>query len=134
MAEAILDPEVIEHSLVGYVATGGAPEQTLNLTFDATAAAASVAVAAGTILEISDIVASAAAAAIFKVQQSNDAGGSWFDIAIVRLAAAGTVPYPMNTPLRVVGGTAVLLRARAETPGGAAQVGLTLRAAQMAVA
>lgn len=119
--------EVNSRAITGRATTAGAPEETLNLTLDAVAAAATIAVGAGTILVISDVIVSAEAAANFRLQQAND-GATWFDIALWRQPADGSGGVTgLGTPLRVTGGALVAIRMRAETPGGAAAVTATIR-------
>lgn len=114
-------------SITGRQTTGGAPEETVNLSLDGAVAAASISVAEGTSLTISDWVVTAVAAANFRFQQTND-GITWFDIFLLRVAADGTVGVsPFGVGLVVQGGTTVAVRVRAETTGGAAAVTTSIR-------
>lgn len=135
MVDTLLDPEVIEHSIVGYGATTGAPEETLPISLDGSVPAASVAIGAGVILLINEfaVAGEALTESRFRLQQSNDAGVSFFDIALARVGVNDTNPQEYLTPIRVVGGVGVLLRVRVETLGGAAQVAANARANQMTV-
>jgi len=92
----------------GFVAVNNAVVQ---LMLDGAAAANTIAVAANTEVIITDVVASSSAATNFSVQQSND-GVAFFDILSIRIAADGTVGITeLRTPLRIVGGAAVVFRA-----------------------
>jgi len=115
----------------GFVSTGGAPEVTINLRLDGAAAAASIAVGAGTTLIISDfVVTSAGVAANFRLQQTND-GITFFDLLLLRVGVGGVVDTlaltELRSPVQVNGGATVAIRLRAETPAGAAVVSATIR-------
>lgn len=111
----------------GFVTTGGAPEETLDLRLDGAAAAASIAVGVGTTLIISDLVLVGAAITNFRLQQTND-GIAFFDLLLATSAAGQTVILTeLRSPLQVNGGTTVAIRMRVETPGGAAIVAATIR-------
>lgn len=114
-------------SITGRQSTAGAAEETLNLSLDGAAPAASIAVGAGTTLTLSDWVVTAEAAANFRFQQTND-GITWFDIFLLRVAADGTVGVsPFGVGLVVNGGTTVAVRVQVETPGGIAAVTTSIR-------
>lgn len=127
---ALLTQLLTQKSITGLQTTGGAPEETLNLSVDGALAAASIAVPLGTILAITDIIPSGAAASRFRIQQSNDGGVGWFDVLVSIIAAAACPSVNLNAPIKIIGSATTLIRARVETPGGAALVSLTLRAAQ----
>jgi hypothetical protein len=135
MVDTLLDPEVIEHSIVGYDVTAGAAEQTLPISLDGSAPAASVAIGAGVIMLINEFAVAGEdpGESRFRLQQSNNAGVAWFDIALARVGFNDTNPQEYETPIRVVGGVGVLLRVRVETVGGAFQVAANARANQMTV-
>lgn len=117
-------------SITGLATTAGAAEETLPLTFDATVAAASIAVAAGTTLTVGSLHFTSVALANWRIQQSNDGGSTWFDILLTSSPATtvGTTNVSANPGLVVTGGTQVSIRCRVTTPGGAAAVTATLRA------
>ena len=117
-------------SITGLATTAGAAEETLNLTFDATAAAATIAVAAGTALTIGTLHFASVALANWRIQQSNDSGSTWFDIFLTSSPATtvGTTNTSVNPGLVVSGSATTLVRCRVTTPGGAAAVSATLRA------
>jgi tartrate dehydratase alpha subunit/fumarate hydratase class I-like protein len=114
-------------SITGRQTTAGAAEETLNLSLDGAAPAATIAVGTGTTLTISDWVVTALAAANFRFQQTND-GITFFDIFMLRVAADGTVGVsPFGVGLVVTGGTTVAVRVRVESPGGAIAVTTSIR-------
>lgn len=135
MVETLLDSEVIERSIVGYEDTIGAAEQSINLSLDGSVPAVTIAVGVDVLLLINDFIVCGedAVESRFRLQQSNDGGGSFFDIALARVGQNDTNPQTYETPLRVVGGAGVLLQVRAETISGIARVGVTVRSAQMTV-
>jgi len=106
----------------GRAATAGAPEETYNLSFNGAAAAATQAVPAGTNLFITDVASHGNQITNYRIQQTND-GLTWFDLDIVRHAADGYIARTLKTPIRVIGGANVSIRARIETPGGVAAIG-----------
>jgi hypothetical protein len=119
-------------SITGLQTTAGAAEETVSLVVDGAAPAASVTVASGTNVVISDIIAGGDALTIWKVQQTDDGGSNWFDIALVESTARDLAPSPIfdyNVGLVIQGGddSSTAFRVRAETPGGAAEVRFTIR-------
>lgn len=106
----------------GRVATAGAAEETYNLSLNGAAAAATQAVPAGTNLFITDIASHANQITNYRLQQAND-GATFFDLDIIRHAADGYIARTLKTPIRVIGGANVVIRARIETPGGVAVIG-----------
>lgn len=117
-------------SITGLATTAGAAEETLNLTFDATAAAAVISVAAGTTLTIGTVHFASAAIANWRIQQSNNSGSTWFDIFLTSSPASsvGVTNTSVNPGLVVSGSATTQVRCRVTTPGGAAAVTATLRA------
>ena len=113
-------------NITGRQTTAGAAEETVLLSLYGAVAAATVAVAAGSQLVISDVIVNAAATANFRIQQAND-GVTFFDLVPLRLPADGNVGQTYGTGITVTGGTAVVVRVRAETTGGAALVGVNLQ-------
>ncbi|HKZ39371.1 MAG TPA: hypothetical protein VJ044_00325 [Candidatus Hodarchaeales archaeon] len=113
-------------NITGRQTTAGAAEETVLLSLNGAVAAATVAVAAGSQLVISDVIVNAAATANFRIQQAND-GVTFFDLVPLRLPADGNVGQTYGTGITVTGGTAVVVRVRAETTGGAALVGVNLQ-------
>lgn len=117
-------------SITGLVTTAGAAEETLNLTFDATAAAATIAVGAGTTLTVGTLHFTSVALANWRIQQSTNSGSTWFDIFLTSSPAStvGVTNTAVNPGLVVTGSATTLVRCRVTTPGGAAAVTATLRA------
>lgn len=113
-------------SITGNQTTAGAAEETVNLTLDGAAPAATIAVGVGTTLTLTDWIVTAEAPARWRFQQTND-GATWFDIFLLRSAADGTIGVNVGTGLVVNGGDLVAVRVRAETPAGAAAVTTSLR-------
>ena len=115
-------------SITGSQTTAGAAEETVAISLDGSAPAASVAVAAGTTLLISDWVCTATNAASWRLQQAND-GVTWFDTFLLRQPTDGTVGVSeFGTGIKIVGGPTVAIRVRTTTPGGATAVTTSLRA------
>jgi hypothetical protein len=114
-------------AITGRQTTAGAAEETVLLELDGAAAAASVAVAAGTQFTISDwYVTTAAITTEFRLQKTDD-GVNWFDLAILLVPSAGTIGLELKTALRLSGGANAAFRVRATTPPGASAVSTTLR-------
>lgn len=119
--------------IVVTITTSGASEQTANMIVNGAAAAASLAVAAGTTLVISDIIVGGLGAAVWQLQQSNDSGSTWFNIAqingLVNTGAnsTGSPIYSYNPGLTVTGSSTTSIRMRVTTAGGAVAVIATLR-------
>jgi len=103
---------------------GATAEEAYNLSFNGAAAAATQAVPAGTSLFITDIASHGNQVTMFRIQQTND-GLTWFDLDIIRHAADGYIARTLQTPIRVIGGANVSIRARAQTPGGDVAAGTT---------
>ena len=123
-------------SITGLQTTAGSAEETVSLVVDGAAPATSVTVAAGSNVVISDIIAGGESMTIWKVQQSNDSGSSWFDIALIESTGQSIAPSPIfdyNVGLVISSSDAattsdtVMFRVRAETPGGADEVRFTIR-------
>ena len=113
-------------SITGRQTTAGAPEESVLLTLDGAAPAATIAVGVDATLTITDWIVTTQAAANWRFQQTTD-GVTWFDIALLRSASDGTIVVHVGTGLVVNGGTLVAVRIRVETPGGAAAVTTTVR-------
>lgn len=110
-------------SLVGAATTGGASEQTLNLSLDGGTGAAAVAVPAGKWFSFDFIQVTAEAAARFKIEKSADGGSTWFPIWHWRQPQDGSsCVVDDNGLIKVEGGALVQLRSRVQTLGGAAAV------------
>jgi hypothetical protein len=118
------------NSLTSFVTTAGAAEQTANLTLDAAAAAATIAVPAGATLSISDANFSGVALANWRLQQAND-GVTFFDVALFSSPASTVSQASSKFQTGVVvngnSGTNVVIRLRVTTPGGAVAVQAALR-------
>ena len=113
-------------SITGRQTTAGAAEETVLLTLDGAAPAASIAVGVDATLTVTDWIVTSEAAARWRFQQTND-GVSWFDIALLRGASDGTIGINVGTGLVVAGGSLVAVRVLVETTGGATAVTTTLR-------
>lgn len=113
-------------SITGNQTTAGAAEETVNLTLDGAAPAATIAVGVGSTLTVTDWIVTTEAPARWRFQQTND-GVTWFDIFLLRSAADGTIGINVGTGLVVSGGALVAVRVRVETPAGAAAVTTSLR-------
>ncbi len=117
-------------NISGRATTAGAAEETLNLSVNGAVAAATVAVPAGSTLDISDITATGVAAGApirFRIQQTND-GAAFFDILELNLAAEGTIAQELQRSLHIIGGANVAIRARVTTFGGASLVSVNMQA------
>lgn len=114
-------------SITGRQTTAGAAEETVALTLDGGAPAASIAVGVGTQLIITDWIISQTLPANWRLQQTND-GISFFDIALARGSSDGSIGFEFKTGIVVSGGDDVAIRVRVETPSGATAVTTTLRA------
>jgi hypothetical protein len=117
-------------NITGRAASGGAGEQDLDLSVNGAAPAASVAVVADTILTIADIDISCDDVMNFRLQQSNNGGGDWFDlIPLYRLPLTGgaNLGRSLGAAIQVVGGANVLIRVRVDTPDGDFTVAVTLQ-------
>jgi hypothetical protein len=120
------DKETVR-SITGSQTTAGAAEETLNLTLDGAAPAASIAVGTGSTLTISDWIVTCEGAGRFRLQQTND-GITFFDIFLLRAGADGTVGVTdLGVGLVVNGGATVAVRVRVQTPSGALAVTTSLR-------
>lgn len=114
-------------SITGRQTTAGAAEETLLLSLDGSAPAATISLGIGESLTVTDWVATATGAANFRLQQTND-GITFFDLFMLRLAADGTVGVSnLGVGIVVNGGATVAVRIRVETTGGAAAVTTSLR-------
>jgi hypothetical protein len=107
--------------------TAGAAEQDLSISLNGAVGAASVAIPDGSQLQITDNNVNCVDVANFRLQQTNDGGGSWFDLMPLRLPGDGNIGQSLNTAIVVDGGSNVAIRVRAETPNGAALVGASLQ-------
>lgn len=115
-------------SITGSQTTAGAAEETVLLSIDGSAPAATIAVDPGEELILSGWVVTAEAPARFKLQQDN--GSGFFDLAFLRVATDGTVGLTDygSVPIRIGGGVGVSLRIRVTTPGGSTPVTVAMRA------
>jgi hypothetical protein len=114
-------------SITGRQTTAGAAEETVLLTLDGAAPAASIAVGENTQLVLSDWYVTAEGAARWRLQQTND-GISFFDIFLLRSGSDGTLGAAnMGVGIVVNGGATVAVRVRVETPSGALAVTTSFR-------
>ena len=114
-------------TIAGRQTTAGAAEETLNLSLDGSAPAASISVPAGQVIIISGWVVTAEAPARFRFQQAS--GSGFFDISYLRVAADGTVGLTDygTVSIQIVGGVGVSFRVRVESPAGATPVTVAMR-------
>jgi hypothetical protein len=124
----LLSQELSQRNIVSRHTTGGAVEETADISLDQAAAAASVAVPEGETWLISDIAVCAPPTelALWRLQKSVDGGSNWSDLALGSIPGGNTKTVNFKTPIQVEGGDDVLLRSRVKTPGGAAQVTQTI--------
>lgn len=117
----------LTRNLVGLQVTAGAAEETVNLSVNGAVAAATVPVAANTVLTLTDTILSGDAITEFRLQQTTD-GTTFFNIIpLIHVAATTNVTNTLTTPLQIIGGVDVAIRARARTPGGAADVAVLIQ-------
>src|ERR1700687_2495145 len=114
-------------NMTGRVTTAGSGEQTLPIGVDFSAPVSAVQVPAGVSLEITDWVVCASAGSIFRIQQSDDGGLTWYNRAVGRVVGGGPSKYiKFQTPITIVGSATAQMRLRVTTPLGAADVDVTL--------
>jgi hypothetical protein len=111
-------------NLVGSQTTAGAAEESVLLSLDGAVGAATIGVTAGTTISVSQILTTAAADASWAFQRSTDAGATWITCAFLNTDVSVDTfrQVTLSQPVVIVGGTAVLIRMRVTTPGGAAAV------------
>lgn len=125
------------NSIIGAQTTAGAAEETVLLSLNGAAGAASLPVASGAQLIVSGLQVTSQAPSRWRLQQAND-GATWFDIALVNHPGAAapatganvpTQSYDFATALILNGssGADVRIRLRVETAGGASFVDATIR-------
>jgi hypothetical protein len=118
------------HSITGNQTTAGAAEETVLLTLDGAAPAASISVPVGTNTVITDMILGGNLVTMWRVQQTNNGGVAWFDIGLFNVTDATSMSTPIhtfNTGLVIKGGALVAFRVRVESPGGSSPVVATLR-------
>jgi hypothetical protein len=115
-------------SIAGSQTTAGAAEETVLLSIDGSAPAATIAIPTDQELILSGWVVTAEAAARFKLQQDN--GSGFFDVIFLRVAADGTVGITDfgAVSIRIAGGPGVTFRVQVQTPAGASPVTVAIRA------
>jgi hypothetical protein len=117
------------HSITGNQTTAGVAEETVLLTLDGAAPAASISVPTGTNTVITDMILGGNLVTMWRVQQTND-GATWFDIGLFNVTDATTMSTPIHTfgtGLVIKGGALVAFRVQVESPGGSSPVVATLR-------
>jgi hypothetical protein len=117
------------HSITGNQTTAGVAEETVLLTLDGAAPAASISVPTGRNTVITDMILGGNLVTMWRVQQTND-GSTWFDIGLFNVTDATSMSTPIhtfNTGLVIKGGALVAFRVRVESPGGSSPVVATLR-------
>ncbi len=125
--QGILSKEYGLPSCTGRVHTAGAGEQTLPLGYELQDPAAALVVPDGFAIEITDWVVCASLGSTFRIEQSIDAGASWFTRAQAYVTGGGpSKHFRFRTPIRIVGGPDVQFRHRVQTPNGAGDVDATL--------
>jgi hypothetical protein len=116
--------------LLGEATTAGTAEETVQISADGAAAADTYPIAAGKRLDLDVIQFTAEAAARFKVQKTTD-GLTWYTIHPWRQPQDGSTGVAQESLIPIVGGANVAIRARAQTPGGAAVVTVSIHASLM---
>lgn len=118
-------------SIAGAQTTAGVGEETLLLSVDGAAAAATIAVASSTTLVIGGWSVTGGAPAQFRLQQAND-GSTFFDIGLANhngaIGATATYSPVIGWIIDGDAGATVVVRVRVTTPGGAIAVNTTIRA------
>jgi hypothetical protein len=117
------------HSITGNQTTAGVAEETVLLTLDGAAPAASISVPTSTNTVITDMILGGNLVTMWRVQQTND-GVTWFDIGLFNVTDATSMSTPIhtfNTGIVIKGGALVAFRVRVESPGGSSPVVATLR-------
>jgi hypothetical protein len=129
--QGILSGEFIQPCATGRVLTLGVAEQTLPIGVDFIAPASAVNIPLGVTWNITDWVVCASAGTIFRIQESDDGGITWYDRVIARVPGFGpSEDFGFETPISIVGGAEVQMRLRVTTPNGAADVDVTLGVSQ----
>lgn len=125
--KGVLSGDFYQPSMTGRDTTAGAAEQTLPIGVDYEAPASALQVPVGMSLEITDWVVCAPSATIWRIQQSDDGGVSWYDRAIARVPGSGpSQHFKFQTPINVIGADGTQIRLRVTTPAGASDVDCTL--------
>jgi hypothetical protein len=107
--------------------TGGTAEETLPIGVDFNAPASAIQIPRGVTWEITDWVVCATLGTVYRIQQSDDSGSTWYDKAIARVVGGGpSEHFPFKTPIVIVGSDQCQMRLRVATPTGAAEVDVTL--------
>lgn len=107
-------------SITGRQTTAGAAEETVLLTLNGAAPAATIAVPTGSNVVITDVMLGGNFNTMWRIQQTND-GMAFFDIGLFNVPAATLMSTPIhtfNTGLVINGGPLVAFRLRVETPFG----------------
>jgi hypothetical protein len=116
-------------SIVGNYTTVGGGEETVLLSLNGAAAAATVPVATGTQLVISDWTFCAPTVTNWRLQQTND-GVTFFDIALAGAPGSPAQPTAIFSPKTgwvVAGGANVAIRVRVQTGAGGVNVFTVVR-------
>lgn len=113
--------------ITGRGTTAGTGEETLPLTVNLNAPVAAIPVPEGQIMMIPTwIICAPPAGTIFKIQQSNDSGVSWFNKAIGRVQGGkASKVFNFKTPIKVKGSATTLVRQRVQTPPSPGPVDVT---------
>jgi len=111
-----------QRSVTGMQVTAGAAEETLGLVVDGVGPSASIAIPVGTTFALSDWALCGPVTVRGRLQQSNDNGMSWFDLAVAILPGGLTRLFPFANPIEIVGAANRLFRVRVQTPGGGGQL------------
>jgi hypothetical protein len=117
-------------SIAGQYTTVGTGEEAIPLSVDGAVAVAAVPVADGTQLTISDWTVCAPAASFWRLEQSNDAGATWFNIAIAATPGStvqATSLFNPKTGWVVVGGAMVQFRVTVQSAAGGTVVNTVVR-------
>jgi len=112
-----------QRSVTGMQVTAGAAEETLLLTVDGAAPAAAIAIPEGTQFVLTDWMLCAPTPTVRgRLQQSNDNGANWFDLAVAILPGGLTRRVGFKNPIKIVGAVNRLFREVIQTPGGGGQL------------
>jgi len=112
--------------IVGAQATGGAAEETLQLSINGAAPAAAIAIGAGYWLLLKVFHVTAEAAARFRIDKSVDGGSNWSPLHHWRQPQDGSSGVNDDQLVAIEGGALVQIRVRVTTPDGAAYVSISL--------
>ena len=122
---------ILIFNITGRQITAGAAPEILGLAFLGPFTAPTIGIARRTTFVVSDVIINCLAAASWQFQQSTDLGATWFDLALIAQAGAPAesskdVSWNVGLKIQTVAAPS-LFRVLVTTPGGSAEVALTLR-------